>query len=296
MRRILLAIALGALCAQAAHADGNARFNTEGLVKVRFYFDDMSLVKLVAQYPNLRNDLISTLQDSGKHFLGISFLEDAAGQLRAVHLPPSLRAAYTGDEVLADFQSLIPPKAGVVNVLIHAYPMTPDGVCLMDEPGSNTNFQTEGDTLRVTPVNGVASGTVTVTAKLNCSRNSTALKGIADLKNTFVHEIGHIIFLPDEFVPNKNCTTPPTAGIMCRTTSPQGMPRVFTKWFLSDVQTARTAYFGASRKNPVVACYEWSSFQACDTTCINTAGFPDPGATDVYNACVASQCKHICAH
>ena len=36
------------------------------------------------------------------------------------------------------------------------------------------------------------------------------------------------------------------------------------------------------------------SIQACDTNCVNGAGFPKQGATEVYNACVAAQCNHIC--
>ena len=60
------------------------------------------------------------------------------------------------------------------------------------------------------------------------------------------------------------------------------------------VNEVRQAYFGANRKTPAVACYEWSSFQACDNNCVNGAGFPNQGATEVYNACVAAQCNHIC--
>jgi len=295
MKRILLALALGALGVQAAHADGNQRFQTEGLVKVRFYFDDVFLVNQLPQYTNLRNSLVSTLQDSGQHWLGIKFLEDAPGNLRAVHLPPSRGAVYTGEEVLDDFINLIPPRAGVVNVLIHAYPMAPNGVCLAEDPSLGLSAQTEGMSYRATPVDGVASGTVTVTAKNNCIRTDSTLKSIDGLKNTFVHEIGHILFLPDEFVPNKNCTTRPTASVMCNSVG-SGVRRGYTKWFLSDIQAIRTTYFGASRKNPLVACYEWSSFQACDTNCINTAGFPNPSATEIYDRCVADQCRHICAH
>jgi hypothetical protein len=297
MRKILSTItiaALGALGVQAAHADGNERFAEEGKVQIKIYFDDVFFGNQFSQYSSLELDLTNILKDIGRHSLGIAFSRDTTGTPRQIHLPPPARSPhYTRQEIVDDFKKLVAPKAGVVNVLIHAYGVTGDGFCGLDTPDSNFNQEDEGDTVPVTPVNGVASGTVTVTAKADCSTASTAVKSIAALRDTFVHEMGHILLLPDEFPPNKNCTTRPLAGVMCQQVG-SGIHRSYAKWFLSDIQTVRTAYFGANRKNPAVACYEWSSFQACDTNCVNGAGFPNQGATEVYNACVAAQCNHIC--
>jgi hypothetical protein len=75
-----------------------------------------------------------------------------------------------------------------------------------------------------------------------------------------------------------------------------GITTWYKTWFPRDVQNVRTAYFGSARKNPVLACYEWSSYQACDTNCVNGAGFPNPGATELYNACRVQQCNRICSN
>ncbi|HTU64727.1 MAG TPA: hypothetical protein VMF52_02150 [Steroidobacteraceae bacterium] len=296
MRRFFLPIFLAAmsgLTAQAAHADGAQRFNTDGKVQIRFFFDDTFVGNGFTQFRNMERDLLASLQNIGKHNLGINFQANTDG-VSTIHLPPPARTPhYTRQEIVDVFARIVPPRAGYVNVLIHAYGVTANGICGLDDPNNNFNQQDEGDTVPASPVNGVASGTVTVTAKADCSTAGTALKSMGALTDSFVHEMGHILLLPDEFPPNKNCTTKPTAGVMCQQVGP-GVKRSYLKWFLSDIQTTRTAYFGANKKNPTLACYEWSSFQACDTNCVNGAGFPSPGAGEVYNACVVAHCNHIC--
>ena len=65
-------------------------------------------------------------------------------------------------------------------------------------------------------------------------------------------------------------------------------------WFALDQTTIRTFMFGASKKYARIGCYEWTSYQACENVCVNTAGFPNQGATEVYQNCITSQRSNMC--
>ena len=74
-----------------------------------------------------------------------------------------------------------------------------------------------------------------------------------------------------------------------------GVTRSWTTWFVADRNLIRTEVFDTStRQYPRIACYEYSSYQQCDTECVNTAGFPDPGAPEVYENCKRQFCDRMC--
>jgi hypothetical protein len=136
-----------------------------------------------------------------------------------------------------------------------------------------------------------------ISAKAGCSQiGSTSLIQQTELKSTFVHEMGHALAHPGNFRDWSECTTPPTGSIMCHGVAvSRGVVRSWQRWFPDDVNIIRTEVFdSAARKWPGVQCYEYSSYQACDTECVNTAGFPNQGATEVYEACKLQYCSKIC--
>jgi hypothetical protein len=279
------------LAATSAHAvNGDPRYKEEGNIKVRFYFDEAFFGNQLASYPNLKTNLMAALKDVGQHSLGYKFVLDEPNTNRTIRLPS--RQVWNTTELLNHFMTTVPETAGRVNVLIHFKGMTSNGVCNIDT-GVNPVVWDEGLTDPGTPVNGAATGSVVITAKQDCSVNNTAGKVFSSLRDTFVHEVGHTLLLPDFGPPNASCTTRPTAAIMCQRTA-TGIPRSYKRWFKQEVEATRTAFFGKARKAPVLSCVEWTSFAACDTNCVNGAGFPAQGATEIYQQCVATQCNNIC--
>jgi hypothetical protein len=132
-----------------------------------------------------------------------------------------------------------------------------------------------------------------ITAKTTCSVNA-GLRPQLDLKETFVHEMGHALSHPGDDSRMAECKTKPTGSVMCHSVA-SGVRRSWTKWSSADVSQIRTEVFDtASRRFPGVQCYEYASYQQCDTECINTAGFPNQGATEVYENCRRSYCDKMC--
>jgi len=298
MKKILLAMALALLGVQAAHANGELRYNTEGKVLIRFWFDEVFVGS--AQRSNLitmQKDLLAAMQDVGKHSLGMKFESADLNTIYTVRLPPPRGVRFAQSESLTNFMRVRAPRDGVVDVLIHNYGNTPTGTCDYDivPGGTGSTENTWGWSLPRAPVNGAAGGSIAITAKASCSASSTQLRSFGAILDTFAHELGHVLQLPDFGSTYASCKTRPSASVMCQTTA-SGIRRSYKTWFLADVRIVRTAFFGANRRNPVLACYEWSSYQACDTNCVNGAGFPNPGATELYNACRVQQCNNICSN
>ena len=284
-----LAVITALLTATSAYAvNGDPRYVEEGNIKVRFYFDEAFFGNQLASYPNLKANLLAALKDVGQHSLGYKFVHDEPNTNRTIRLPS--RQVWRTNDLLTHFRNTVPQPEGLVNVLIHFRGMTADGVCNIDL-GVNPTQQDEGLTLPGRVVNGSATGSVVITAKQDCSVNNTAGKVFSSLRDTFVHEIGHTLLIVDLGPPNASCTTRPTASIMCQR---MNYPRSYKRWFPQEVNSTRTSFFGKARKSPVLSCVEWTSFAACDTNCVNGAGFPAQGATEIYQQCVATQCNNIC--
>jgi hypothetical protein len=169
-----------------------------------------------------------------------------------------------------------------------------DVICYDDIPDSNLSSYDQGLTFRALPSGGKASSHLMVTAKAGCSVNSTAMTSQVALKTTFVHEVGHALAHPGDDSRMTECKTPPSGSVMCHSVKP-GVVRSWTKWSSADVILIRTEVFDTStRRFPKILCYEYSSFQQCDTECINTAGFPNQGATEVYENCRRQYCDRMC--
>jgi len=287
----VLAAVAALLTATSAYAvNGDPRYKEEGNIKVKFYFDEAFAGNQLASYPNLKANLMAALKDVGQHSLGYKFTDVEPNTIRTIRLPS--RQVWRTADLLAQFMKTVPETSGQVNVLFHFKGMTPDGICNIDT-GLNPVLQDEGLTDPGSPVNGSATGSVVITAKGNCSVNDGSGKVFSSLRDTFVHEIGHTLLIVDLGPPNASCTTRPTAAIMCQRTAP-GIPRSYKRWFTQEVQSTRTSFFGKARKSPLLSCIEWTSFAACDTNCVNGAGFPAQGATEIYQQCVATQCNNIC--
>lgn len=297
MKKFLLAIALGVLGIQAVHANGEPRYNTEGKVLIRFYFDEAFVgTQQSSNLIKMQKDLLAAMQDIGKHALGMKFESADLNTLYTVRLPRPAGLRYAGDEPSDKWILTRKPRDGVVDVVIHNYANTANGDCeydLVGGTGSTDNIWGWG--LPRAPVNGAAGGSIAITAKADCSVNNTSLRSFGSILDTFAHEIGHVLQLPDFGKTYASCKTRPSASVMCQTTA-SGIRRSYKTWFLADIRIVRTAFFGANRRNPVLACYEWTSYQACDTNCVNGAGFPNPGATELYNACRVQQCNNICSN
>jgi hypothetical protein len=291
-RKLLPALALAALYTQTAAADGRPRYVLEGSIKVRFYYDTAFYSNHFFSYNNLQTDLLNALVDAGQHGTGLNYVQDKTSFNFLVDM--GTKKIWSRDQTKAWMDQNLPLQSGIVKVLVHERAMTADGICHEDIPGDNFSSRDEGITWRALPSNGTATAQVVVTAKDGCSANTTGIKSQTSLKQTFVHEMGHSVAHPGDDLPMKECTTAPWGSVMCHHVKVPGVVRSTTQWFASDIYTIRTNVLGAQKKLPVVACYEWTSYQACDNVCANTAGFPNPGATDVYNFCLASQCGHMC--
>jgi len=289
--RLLFALALSVFLAQAAHADGRPRYLLDGNVKVRFYFDVSFLYNQFVTYDDLTGDFMNSLNETGIHGLGINYVRDTSNFDPAVDM--GSKQVWSQADLKKFLDQKLPMQTGIVKVLLHFRGVTFDGICHEDVPGDNFSSHDEGDTWPGNPSNGAATAQVTVTAKAGCSVNSTAKKSQFDVKSTFIHEMGHAVGSPDLSSSDTRCKTKPLASIMCKSVAP-GVIRVWTQWFAKDVTTIRTFMFGTGARFPRVGCYEWSSYQACDTVCVNTAGFPDQGATEVYQNCIAAQCSNMC--
>lgn len=292
VKRILLALMVLALHADLASAAGKARYQLEGEIKVRFYYDQAFYSTGFWNYTNLQTDLLNALNYTGTYSLGLKYVQDTSNFNFLVDM--GSRQTWSRNNVRDWLQANLPISTGIVKVLIHQRGMTPDGTCYDDIPDSNLSSYDQGLTFRALPAGGKASSHLMVTAKAGCSVNSSALISQSALKDTFVHEIGHALAHPGNDNRMAECKTPPTASAMCHSVA-NGARRSWQRWFTKDVTLIRTEVFDtSSRQYPKVQCYEYSSYQQCDTECINTAGFPDPGATEVYESCRRTYCDNIC--
>jgi hypothetical protein len=291
-RTLSLALVLAALQGQPAFANGTPRYVLEGNIKVRFYYDTAFYANQFWNYNDLQGQLLSSLNYTGQYALGLKFVQDTSNFNFLVDMGGQQVWSRVQTEAFMDW--FLPFEPGIVKVLIHFRGMTPDGICHEDVPGDNFFSRDEGITWRNPPTGGTASAQVVVTAKAGCSVNSAAVKSFSDLRETFVHEMGHAVGHNGTAPPAAQCTTRPAGSVMCHNVS-SGVRRSWQKWFSADVTAIRTDVFdSSSRRFPLVACYEWTSYQACNDQCLNTAGFPNPGATEVYENCLAATCAHMC--
>lgn len=291
MKKILLVLALFALHMDIASAVGRARYELEGEIKVRFYYDQAFYSNGFFNYNNLQTDLMNALQTTGTYGTGLKYVADTSNYNFLVNM--GSKAMWSEREVQAWLQTNLPLQAGLVKVLIHARGMSNNGICYEDIPDSNISSYAMGYTYRALPTGGKAQSHIMVTAKTTCSVNA-GLRSQADLKETFVHELGHAVAHPGNGSTWKECTTAPFGSIMCHGVKP-GLRRGLNTWFTSDVTLIRTEVFDtATRKFPKIMCYEYSSYQHCDNECINTAGFPNQGATEIYEQCRRTYCDRMC--
>jgi len=291
VKKFLLALMLLAIHADPASA-ARARYELEGEIKVRFYYDQSFYSTGFWNYSNLQTDLLNALNYTGTYGLGLKFVQDTSNFNFLVDM--GSRQTWSRNQSRDWLQANLPITTGIVKVLIHSRGMTPDGICYDDIPGSNLSSYDQGLTFRALPAGGKASSHLMVTAKAGCSVNSTALITQASLKDTFVHEIGHALAHPGNDNRMAQCKTPPQASAMCHSVA-GGARRSWQKWFAQDVTLIRTEVFDtSSRQYPRVQCYEYSSYQVCNDECLNTAGFPNPGATEVYENCKRNYCDKMC--
>jgi hypothetical protein len=291
MKKYLWALALSAFCGQT-FADGAARLVEDGAVKIKFYYDRSFSQNELSRYSNLPGDLMAGLFDVGKHSLGVKF-QQVPGPYSSV-LDMGTQKIWSHSALKTWLDKNLPNENGVVKVIFFARGMTSDGVCLDDVPGSTTSSFDQGLTWRGSITNGSAGGRIVVTAKSGCSINSTALVTQKAFKETFVHEVGHAIGHNGGSTQQTMCTTRPTASIMCHRWSSGILRNNYAKWFADDIRFVREDLFDGKKNSVAVACYEWSSRQACDTNCVNGAGFPSQGATEVYQACLRQYCDKRC--
>jgi hypothetical protein len=292
MKKILLAVALLALHADFASATGKPRYLLEGEIKVRFYYDVGFYGNGFFNYNNLEGDLLNALTYTGTYGLGLKFVKDTSSYNFLVDL--GSRQTWSRVQEKTWMDANMPLQTGLVKVLIHSRGMTPDGVCYDDIPGSGLSSYDQGITYRALPAGGKATGQIMVTAKSGCSVNTAGLVSQTELKTTFVHEVGHALGHPGDDNRMSQCTTPPQASVMCHSVK-NGAKRVWQKWFAPDVTSIRTDVFDtANRRFPLPTCYEYSTRQICTDECANTAGFPNQGATEIYNSCVAQYCDNMC--
>jgi hypothetical protein len=291
VKKFLLALMLLAIHADPASA-ARSRFELEGEIKVQFYYDQSFYSTGFWNYSNLQTDLLNALNYTGTYWLGLKFVQDTSNFNFLVDM--GSRQTWSRNQVRDWLQANLPITTGIVKVLIHSRGMTFDGICYDDIPGSGFSSYDQGLTFRALPAGGQASSHLMVTAKAGCSVNSSALISQASLKQTFVHEIGHALAHPGADNRMAQCKTPPQASVMCHSVA-GGAVRSWQRWFVPDITLIRTEVFDtSSRQYPIVQCYEYSSYQACDTECVNTAGFPSPGATEVYENCKRNYCDRMC--
>jgi hypothetical protein len=292
VKKFLLALLPMLLCVDIASAAGKPRYELEGEIKVRFYYDQAFYTTGFFNYSGLQTDLMSALQYTGTYGLGLKFVQDTSNYNFLVDM--GSRATWSRAQIKTWLDANLPLQTGIVKVLIHKRGITFDGVCYDDIPGSGLSSYDQGLTYRALPTGGKATSHLVVTAKAGCSVNSSALIDQVALKSTFVHEIGHALAHPGADNRMSQCTTPNAGSIMCHSVG-RGVIRSWQKWFAADTRLIRTDVFDtSSRQNPKVLCYEYSSYQQCDTECVNTAGFPNPGATEVYEACKRQYCDKMC--
>jgi hypothetical protein len=285
VKKFLLALMLIAMHADPASAAGRARYELEGEIKVRFYFDQAFYSTGFWNYNNLQVDLMNALGYTGTYWLGLKFVQDTSSYNFLVDM--GSQTSWTEPQVNTWLVNNLPLQDGIVKVLIHQRQMTNDA--------STCSSWSQGITYRALPTGGKAKSHMMITAKAGCG-TGTALVGQTELKSTFVHEMGHALAHPGNFRDWTQCSTPPTGSIMCHGVAVnKGVVRSWQRWWASDVTLIRTEVFDtSSRQYPLVKCYEYSSYQQCDTECINTAGFPSPGATEVYENCKRSYCDRMC--
>lgn len=285
-------IACAFLNVNTASAAGRPRYIQEGEIKIRFYYDQAFYGNQFWNYSNLESDLLSALNHVGTYSLGLQFVRDNSSFNFLVDM--GSRQVWSRTHSKDWMDANLPIETGHVKVLIHFRGMTPDGICYDDIEGSNYSSVDEGITWRALPSGGRASSHLMVTAKAGCSVNSTAAKSQSSIKSTFVHEVGHALAHPGAYSNQAQCKTAPTASIMCHSVK-SGLVRSWQKWFLQDTTLIRTDVFDTSSKQyPRVSCYEYSSYQVCDNECINTAGFPNQGATEIYENCRRTYCDNMC--
>ncbi|MES1191070.1 MAG: hypothetical protein ABUS47_08335 [Steroidobacter sp.] len=289
MKKFLLFFILAFLHAQMALADGSPHYVLEGNVKYRFYYDTSFFNNQLSNYSSLGNQLVDSLNWTGTNWLGVKFTNTA----RITLVDMGSQQLWSRAQLKTWLDANLPLEPGIVKVLIHSRGVTPDGICYDDIPGSGVTGWDAGLTYIGPSGNGAASAQVTVTARNGCSVNA-GLRLQGDINETFVHEMGHAVGHPGELAPKAQaCDTNP-AAIMCEHPFPAGVVRSWQKWGTQDVYTVRTYLFGSARKNPIVSCYQYNSYQSCNNTCLNTAGFPNIGATEVYNNCLANFCNNMC--
>lgn len=266
----LVTLSLAAISTKSVAAV-TTRYVEDGNIRVRFYFDKKFYDNHLDQYNNLISDLVNAMRYTGRYRLGIKFTHES--QTNNV---VDIGNISDSEELLEFMQDNIGTQGGVLKVLIHHNLI---GVC---EPNYysyavgtyywNTNL-------------------MWITTNPGCSSSGRIPQ--AEVKETFIHELGHAVW-------HQGLWGSACAGsrnpIMCHS----GLAnRDWTHWRASDIRTIREGVFGGTKPSwPVVSCYEYSGYSACSNDCAVwqcTFNYNDPLTYEsCYNSCLTTRCNKIC--
>jgi hypothetical protein len=261
VKRFLILLVLLILGTDCASADGEPRFVEEGAVRVRFYFDRDFHKNHLIKYRALQSDLVGALAWVGKYRLGMRFELDSSAYQSVVDLGKS--PLWSRAQLKRWLDEHLPLEPGIVKVLIHSRGMTADGAC--------SESVDEGITWRGPA--GRLWSQVVLTAKVGCEVKSLVLQSQVSVKNIFVAEMGRALGLDDA----RATLTP------------------WQSWTSADIESMRLKSLGPRQsRQPRIACYEYSSREACESQCANAANFPTAGADVAYDNCVRTYCSRIC--
>lgn len=256
-------------------AEGTPQYIEDGNIRVRFYFDRNFYDNYLWRYDDLIGDLVDAMNYTGRYRLGIKF----------TYQPQSNNIVDIGDISdtydLRDFmQDNLGTQSAVLKVLVHHNLI---GVCEFDYSSfavgtyyGNTNL-------------------MWITTNPGC--NSSGIRAQAEVKETFIHELGHALWHPG--LGGSVCRQA-RVPIMCEGGIGNRIAgRDWTWWRSYEISHIRKGVFGNTKPQyPVVDCYEYSGYSACSNDCANwrcTFDYNDPGAYEAcYQSCMNTRCNNIC--